>query len=187
MKVVLLSDVKGKGKKGDIVNVANGYADNYLFPNNLAKIANSQAINELNNAKKAEERKQQLEKQAAEETAKVIDGQTITILAKAGEGGRLFGAITSSDIANKINANFNVNIDKKKISIDNIGDSKNKIQSFGRYECTVKIRKDVHAKVYVMVAEEGQEQLLTEDQHNTEQSQEQLLTEDQHSTEQSQG
>lgn len=155
MKVVLLSDVKSKGKKGDIINVAKGYADNYLFPNNLAKAANSQAITELNNAKKSEEHRIQEEKELSMETAKIIDGKTISINAKGGEGGKLFGAVTSSEIAQKINSDFGVNIDKRKISIENTEDSKNKIQSFGRYECTVRIQKDIYAKVYAMVTEDN--------------------------------
>lgn len=167
MKVVLLSDVKGKGKKGDIVKVADGYAENYLFPNNLAKVANSQAINELNNAKRAEARRLEEERQVAQEIAAKINGKTIELTAKSGKGGRLFGAVTTAEIASKINADLEVNIDKRKISIGEGQDAVNKIHSFGRYECTVKIQKDITAKVYVMVTEKSEQTEVADNANKT--------------------
>ena len=95
MKVILLSDVRGSGKKGDIVNVSDGYARNFLLPKKLAKEANAQALNELNNEIKAKEHKLEIQKNEALENVKKIEGKTIKISASAGENGNLFGSVTS--------------------------------------------------------------------------------------------
>ena len=99
MKVILLSDVKGSGKKGDLINVSDGYARNCLLPKKLAKEATPQALNELNNAKKAMQYKVEEEIKKAKEESAVINGKSVKIVAKTGNGGRLFGSITAKEIA----------------------------------------------------------------------------------------
>ena len=99
MKVVLLADVQGRGKKGELVNVSDGYARNYLFPHKLAKEANAQAMSELKNAEQARQHKIEVEKAAAKEAVEKINGKTLKLYAKAGQGGRLFGSVTAKEIS----------------------------------------------------------------------------------------
>ena len=99
MKVILLADVKGNGKKGELVNASDGYARNYLIPRKLAKEANAQAMNELKNAEASKQLRIEAEKANASEAAKKIDEKTIKMTAKAGQGGRLFGSVTAKEIA----------------------------------------------------------------------------------------
>lgn len=148
MKVILLSDVKGSGKKGDLINVSDGYARNCLLPKKLAKEATQQALNELNNAKKAMQYKVEEEIKKAKEEASVINRKSIKIVAKAGNGGRLFGSITAKEIATEIEKNYKISVDKRKISL------KNEIKSLGAYEVDVKLYNGINAKMTVMVTEE---------------------------------
>ena len=147
MKVILLQDVKGSGKKGELVNVSDGYARNFLFPRKLAKEANAQALNELKNAEASKAHKLEVELAAAKEAAAKIDGKSVKLYATAGQGGRLFGSVTAKEIAEEIQKQFGVNVDKRKIEID--GD----IKAFGTYHCTVKLYTGVSAKVYAVVGE----------------------------------
>lgn len=147
MKVILLSDVKGSGKKGDLVNVSDGYARNCLLPKKLAKEATPGAINELNNAKKAMQYKVSEEIKKAKEEAELINGKSIKIAAKSGNEGRLFGSITPKEIALEIEKVYSVSIDKRKISL------KGEIKSLGAYECDIKLYNGVNAKMTVMVVE----------------------------------
>lgn len=148
MKVILLSDVKGSGKKGDLVNVSDGYARNCLLPKKLAKEATAQALNELNNAKEALQFKVAEEIKKAKEEFAVINGKSVHILAKAGNGGRLFGSITAKEIAAEIEKNYKICVDKRKISL------KNEIKALGSYIFDVKLHNGVVAKMTVMVTEE---------------------------------
>lgn len=148
MKLVLLSDVKGLGKKGDLVKASDGYSRNFLIPKNLAKEANAQALNELKNAKAAQQHKIDIEKQQAQDNFDKINEKTIKIIAKAGQNGHLFGSVTNKDIASRIESEFSIKTDKRKISIEN-GD----IKQFGTYNCQVKLYQDIVAKVFVMVGE----------------------------------
>ena len=148
MKVILLSDVKGSGKKGDLIIVSDGYARNCLLPKKLAKEATPQAINELNNAKEAMKFKTNEEIKKAKEDASVIDGKTIKLSAKTGNEGKLFGSITAKEIALEIEKNFHIAVDKRKISL------KSDIKSLGSYECSVKLYNGITAKIKVMVTEE---------------------------------
>lgn len=148
MKVILLNDVKGSGKKGDLINVSDGYARNCLLPKKLAKEATPQAINELNNAKEALKFKTNEEIKKAKEHANVIDGKTVKISAKTGNEGKLFGSITAKEIALEIEKNFHITVDKRKISL------KSEIKSLGSYECNVKLYNGINAKIKVMVTEE---------------------------------
>lgn len=147
MKVILLSDVKGSGKKGEVVNVSDGYARNFLLPKNLAREANAQALNELNNEIQAKEHKLAVQKGEALENAKIIDGKTIKISASAGKNGKLFGSVTSKEICKEIKNSFGVDVDKRKISLTT------EIKTYGTYECEVKLFNGVSAKVLVSVNE----------------------------------
>jgi len=147
MKVVLLQDIKGSGKKGELVSVSDGYARNYLFPRNLAKEANSQAINELKNAEESKQYKidQQI-KQAKDAKAK-LESKTIVIHAKAGSNGKLFGSITPKEISNEIKQRFNLLVDKRKITITG------EIKQYGKFDCEVKLYTGITAKIVVEVCE----------------------------------
>ncbi|MBE6822588.1 MAG: 50S ribosomal protein L9 [Ruminococcaceae bacterium] len=147
MKVILLQDIKGSGKKGELVNVSDGYARNYLFPRKLAKEANAQAMNELKNAEEAKAHRMQVELDNAKKTASMIDGKSVKLYAKAGQGGRLFGSITAKEIAEELKKQFKVDIDKRKIALD--GD----IKAFGTFPCEVKFINGITAKVYAVVGE----------------------------------
>lgn len=148
MKVILLSDVKSCGKKGELVTVSDGYARNCLLPRKLAKEATAQALNELDNAKKAMQYKIDEETKKAKEEAATINGKTIKIIAKAGNGGRLFGSITAKEIAIEIEKKYKIVVDKRKISL------KDEIKSLGSYEVDIKLYNGVTAKMIVMVTEE---------------------------------
>ena len=147
MKVILLSDVRGNGKKGDLVNVSDGYARNFLLPKNLAKEATPGALNELENAKKAIQHKVDEEIKKAKNDAEILNGKSVKLVAKAGEGGRLFGSITAKEIVAEIKKNYNILIDKRKISL------KNEIKSLGTYEFDVKLYNGITAKMKVLVDE----------------------------------
>ncbi|MEN8078993.1 50S ribosomal protein L9 [Clostridioides difficile] len=144
MKVILLQDVKKMGKKGDVIEASDGYARNYLFPRKLAEEATANALHVVN-AKKENERKKKLaELEAAQKLASELKGKEVTINAKAGENGRLFGAITNKDIAEVINKQFNLTIDKKKIVV-------NTIKVAGEYEVEVKLYPEVSTKMKVII------------------------------------
>ncbi|QEY34313.1 50S ribosomal protein L9 [Caproiciproducens galactitolivorans] len=147
MKVVLLEDIKGSGKKGELINVSDGYARNYLFPRKLAKEANAQALNELKNAEAAKAYKIKTEKEAAQKIADTINEKSVKLYAKAGQGGRLFGSVTAKEIAEELKRQYGVDIDKRKIVMD--GD----IKAFGTYECEVKLYNGITAKIFAVVGE----------------------------------
>lgn len=146
MKVVLKSDVKGLGKKGELVNVSDGYARNFLFPKKLAAEANAQAMSELKNKEDAERYKIATETAAAKAASEKISGKTLKFSAKAGQGGKLFGSVTSKEVAQKLKDEFGINIDKRKIVMDDI-------KNFGTYEAEIKLYTGISAKIFVMVGE----------------------------------
>lgn len=146
MKVILLADVKSKGKKGDLINVSDGYARNFLFPKNLAKEADNAAMSEMKSRKEAEEHHKAEEIASAKALADMLNGKSVTLKAKAGSSGRLFGSITSKEIAEEINKTFSVQIDKKKLSVADI-------KNFGDYTAEIKLYKGISAKVNVKVEE----------------------------------
>ena len=148
MKVILLSDVRGSGKKGDIVKVSDGYAKNFLFPKNLAKEATSQSVKELKDSQESAKRQDELKKLNAEKVKELINEKTITIVRAGGEEGKLFGAVTSKDIAAEINNTFGTDIDKHKIVL-----SEGAIKGYGGYKFEVKIFPGVVASMVVMVCE----------------------------------
>ena len=144
MKVILLQDVKKMGKKGDVIEASDGYARNYLFPRKLAEEATANALHVVN-AKKENERKKKLaELEAAQKLAAELKGKEVTINAKAGDNGKLFGAITNKDVAEVINSQFNLSIDKKKIVV-------NTIKVAGTYEVEVKLYPEVSTKMKVNI------------------------------------
>ena len=146
MKVILLADVKGHGKKGELCNVSDGYARNFLFPKKLAIEADSAAMGEFKSKQAAADHHKAEEKAAAEAVANKINGKSITIKAKAGASGKLFGAVTSKEVAAEIGRAFSVTIDKKKVSM-------NDIKAFGTYTAEVKLYSGITASVSVVVAE----------------------------------
>ena len=146
MKVVLLQDVKGKGKKGELCNVSDGYARNFLFPKKLAVEADNAALNELKNREESAAHHKKEEIAAAKETAAKLDGKTVSITAQAGAGGKLFGSVTSKEIAAEIKAKLGIEIDRKKM---NVADIKN----FGEYTAEIKLYQGVTAKITVKVSE----------------------------------
>lgn len=144
MKVILLQDVKKIGKKGDVINTSDGYARNYLFPRKLAEEATDASLHILNN-KRENERKQKLaEMEAAQKLAAELKGKEISITSKTGESGKLFGAITSKDVAELIKTQYNVQVDKKKIVMDTI-------KVAGQFEIEVKLYPEVSTKMKVII------------------------------------
>ncbi len=146
MKVILLQDVKGHGKKGELCNVSDGYARNFLFPKKLAVEAGNAAMNELKNREAAAAHHKKEEIDAANATAKKLEGKVISIKAKAGSNGKLFGSVTSKEIANEIKNILGIEIDKKKM---NVADIKN----FGEYTAEIKLYQGISAKITVKVTE----------------------------------
>ena len=146
MKVVLLQDIKGTGKKDELVNVSDGYARNYLFPRKLAVEADNKVLNELKAKNDAKEHRKEMELGQAKELAARIDGKTVTIPAKVGNKGRLFGAITSKEISDVIAKEFGVEIDKKKIEMDDI-------KAVGDYKATIKLYAGITSGMSIHVVE----------------------------------
>lgn len=146
MKVVLLQDVKDIGKKDTVVNVSDGYARNFLLPRKLAKEATASAMNDVKTKESAKEHHKQEEIKAANEIKAKINGKTVTIKAKAGKEGKLFGAVTTKDVAEAIKNQLKVDIDKKKLVMKDI-------KTYMTCDCEVKIYPEIHAKITVNVEE----------------------------------
>ena len=146
MKVILKEDVKGQGKKGQLVNVSDGYARNFLLPRGLAMEADAQAMNDLKNKEEAARHRLEMEKKNAEETARLLTGKTLKLSAKAGQGGRLFGSVTTKEAAEELRRQFGVEVDKRKIEMADI-------KAFGSYEAVIKLAQGITASMTVMVSE----------------------------------
>ena len=147
MKVIFLKDVKGKGKKGEVKNVADGYAHNFLLKQGLAVEANQAAISSLNAQKKKEEKVAAEELAEAKKLKTVMDELTVELLAKSGEGGRLFGSITSKQIAEELQKKHSIKVDKRKIEMEDA------IRSLGVTKVPVKLHHEVTATLSVHVKE----------------------------------
>lgn len=147
MKVILLQDVKGHGKKGDLVNASDGYARNFLLPKKLAKEATKSSITALSHQKESERKRLQQELDDAQALAKKLETLKVTVHAKAGSGGRLFGSVTGMDIAVALQKEHQITIDKRKI---NAGDG---IKTVGTSTVTVKLHPKVTAQLSVCVTE----------------------------------
>lgn len=148
MKVVFLKDVKGKGKKGEIKDVAEGYARNFLIKNGHAKEANNQAISELQGQKRLEEKNAAAELQAAKDLKEQLEAITVEIKAKSGEGGRLFGSVSTKQVADALLKKHGFKVDKRKM------DCNDGIRSLGFANIPVKLHLDVKATLKVHVIEE---------------------------------
>ncbi|MCR5652673.1 MAG: 50S ribosomal protein L9, partial [Ruminococcus sp.] len=146
-KVILLQEVKSLGKKGELVNVSDGYARNFLFPKKLATEANAQAMNEYKNAEDSRNYKIATQKAQANHYKTQLEGQTIVMKAK-GTGEKLFGSITAKDIASAIKQNYQISVDKRKVEL-----SKD-IKTFGKYTAEVKLYTGISAKVNIEVVED---------------------------------
>ncbi|MBQ6626122.1 MAG: 50S ribosomal protein L9 [Ruminococcus sp.] len=145
MKVVLLQDVKGLGKKGELVTASDGYVRNFLFPKNLAKEANAQAMNELKNAEQSKKFKIDTAIAAANDAKAKLEGSTFVMSAKAGQGGKLFGSITAKEISAEIKKQKGIDVDKRKITLSS------DIKTCGVYDVEVKLYTSITAKVQVEV------------------------------------
>ena len=147
MKVILKADVKSLGKSGELVNTSDGYARNYLFPRGLAVEANASALNEYKNKEKAKQFHKAEEIKAANELKDRLEGKTVKLTAKAGANGKLFGSVTSKDVASKIKDEFGEVIDKRKIVMDDI-------KAFGTVQAEIKVYQGISASIYVSVQEQ---------------------------------
>ena len=145
MKVVLKADVKGHGKKGDLVDAADGYARNYLIPRGLAVEANASAINEMEGKRSSQAFHMEQEKQQALEMKEKLDGQTVRMRAKAGANGKLFGSITSKDVAEQIKMQLHVVVDRKKVVLPD------GIKTLGTTDVEVRVYPEIAAVVKVQV------------------------------------
>ncbi len=147
MKVILTTDVKGQGKKDQLVEVSDGYARNFLLPRGLAVPANNQAMTELKNKEAAKQHKIDTERAAAKEIAKKLEGVVVKIKVGAGADGHLYGSVTSKEIAEKLEKEHGITVDKRKISLSA------PIKAYGTYELDVRLYTDVSGKIHVVVTD----------------------------------
>ena len=148
MKVILQQDVKGQGKKGQLVEVSEGYARNFLRPRKLAIEATTDAINTLNLKEKARKAEEARQKAEAEEISKKLKDCPVKLTAKAGNGGKLFGAVTTKEIAEGLKKQYSIDIPKQKLVLDE------PIKSFGTYQVKAKLGFEINGTVSVTVSEE---------------------------------
>ena len=145
MKVVLLADVKGQGKKNDIIEVSDGYARNFLLPRKLAVIADNKILNEIKGKEDAARHKIEVETAEAKALASKLDTILVKITASSGADGRLYGSITAKDIAEHLAKDHGITVDKRKIQLSD------PIRAYGKFDLDVKLYTDVTAKVHVLV------------------------------------
>jgi len=148
MKVILLKDIKGTGKKGEILNASDGHARNYLIPRGLAKEATDGSVKELEHQTASKVKREEEALEQAKELAEKIGNFDITIKTKAGDGGRLFGSITNKDISDLIKSKYKIDVDKKKIVMEH------PIRTLGTTNVTVKVYPKVSTQLKVNVVEE---------------------------------
>ena len=147
MKVVLLQDVKSQGKKGELINVSDGYARNFLLPRGLAKEADSNVMNELKSKEESRLHKIELEKAAARETAEKLAAAVVKLKSQAGADGKLYGSITAKDIAEELEKKHGIAVDKRKIQMDGT------IKAFGTYVLDVKLYPEIVGKIHVVITD----------------------------------
>ena len=147
MKVMLTQDVKGQGKKDQIVDVSDGYARNFLLPKKLAIPADAKALNEAKNKEASIKHKIEVETAQAKELAKKLESVLVKLVCKSGADGRLYGSVTAKDIADALEAQHKIEVDKKKISIPNT------IKAYGKYELDIKLYTDVSGKINLLVTD----------------------------------
>ncbi len=146
MKVLLLQDVKGQGKKGELVNVSDGYAKNFLLPKKLAVVADNSVMNEIRTKDEAKKFREAEEKKAAEENAVKLQSIVVKLYATAGADGKFFGAVSSKEIADELKKVSGIDVDKRKILTD-------PIKAFGSYTIDVKLHPEVTGKINLVVAQ----------------------------------
>ena len=147
MKVILTKDVKAQGKKGELIDVSDGYAKNFLIPKGLAILAGAKEINELKNKESAEKYRIETEKKEAKELAAKLEGIVVKVTATAGAEGKLYGSVTSMEIADILSKDHGISIDKRKIVMNDT------IKAFGSYTFDVKLYAEVTGKLNVIVTE----------------------------------
>lgn len=145
MKVILLADVRGQGKKGELVNVSDGYANNFLFPRKLAKLADEQVMTELKNKKESEDFHRAEERKSALAIAEKLKSATLVLKATGGAMGKLYGSVTTKDVSDMLRSQCNVTVDKRKITIPQ------NIKSVGEYSVDIKLYTDVNVSVKLVV------------------------------------
>lgn len=148
MKVILLDNIKGVGKKDEIINASDGYARNFLFPKKLAVEANNENMSKLKAKKQSEQYKKDVNKENAEKIAKELDDITLTIKVKAGENGKIFGGVTSKEISEELKKQYKIDIDKKKIILNE------NIKNLGSFDISMKLFEGVTGKLKVKVISE---------------------------------
>ena len=144
MKVILLEDVKAQGKKGELVEVSDGYARNFLFPKKLAKEADAAALNDLKNKEAAKTYREECEKKEAKELAQKLESLQVKLEIQAGAEGRVYGSVTAKDVAEALQKTYGIEIDKRKIEMDSI-------KACGNYQLTVKVYPGIQAKLALTV------------------------------------
>jgi len=149
MKVILLKDIKGTGKKDQILEVSDGFGRNYLLPRKLAVEATSEALNSIEKSKSAAKHREDVKKNDAETAARELKGKTVTVKVRAGENGRLYGSITTQEIADALKAQHGVELDKRKIELDE------KVTSVGRTTITLKMYAGVATKMNLVIEAAG--------------------------------
>ena len=147
MKVILLSDVKGQGKKNDIIEVSDGYGKNFLLPRKLAKLADAQSVNDIKTQEAAKQYRAETEKKEAKELAQKLDEILVKIHASCGADGRLYGSVTAKDISERLAADFGIAVDKRKIAIPE------PIKAYGKYELKVSVYPEVTGNLHLLVSE----------------------------------
>ncbi len=145
MKVLLLADVKAQGKKGEIITVSDGYAKNFLFPRNLAKEATAQVLSEVKAKNDSAAYKKETERKAALELAEKIKDSVITFKTTGGADGRLYGAVTTKDVSDKIKEQLGITVDKKKIALSD------NIKRTGEYAVKLKLYPEISAEIKIIV------------------------------------
>ena len=145
MKVILTQDVKGQGKKDQVINVSDGYARNFLFPKKLAVPADSTALNDVKNKEAAKQHKIEVERQEAKDIAKKLESITVTFVYAAGPDKKLYGSVTTKDISEALAKTYKIDIDKRKITL------RENIKSFGNFTADVKLYSDVTGKINILV------------------------------------
>ena len=150
MKVILLQDVRGQGKAGDVINVSDGYARNFLFPKKLAAVADAAIMNELKGKEEARLHRIEVEKKAAQETAEKLKTVSVKLSVQAGADGKLYGAVTAKDIAEAMQKQHGIEIDRRKLQIDE------PIKTFGEHAVDIKLYPEITGKVNLVVIESGE-------------------------------
>lgn len=149
MKVILLKDIPGTGKKDQIIEVSDGYGRNYLLPRKLAKEATTEVLNAVSNARAADKHREEVKRQQAEELARALKGKVVQVKARGGEGGKLYGSVTNEQIADALKAQHGVEVDKRRI------EPEEPIRTAGQTMCVVRFAAGISTRMIVNVTVEG--------------------------------